>query len=226
MDEQEQQNTVSSDDQEVSQVAPTPLSPPPSHKKLIIGIVAGILFAGAISAGAFFFMNQQSTLDEVVGWQTYDNISMGFSVKYPDEWTWGEANRYVEDLGAMAVALEPPGAEEFYSCTILFVRSTPTDRETGAVVSFRDLIAKEKERVVQLGNEYEVKGLVEKDVLLNKISSTNLSYFVQGGHVQRIFVPLATGETFGISYYSNKDSLYPDCESKFEQILSTFKFTE
>jgi len=190
---------------------------------LFVGISAGLVFVVALSVGAFFFMNQQSTLDEVVGWQTYDNISMGFSVKYPDEWTWGEANRYVEGPGALAVALEPG---EFYSCTILFLRSTPTDRETGAVVSFRDLIAKEKEGVVQLGNKYEVKGLVEKDVLLNKISSTNLSYFVQGGHVQRIFVPLTTGETFGIAYYGNKDSFYPDCESKFEQILSTFKFIE
>jgi len=41
MDEQEQQNTVSSGEQEVNQVAPTPLSPPP-HKNLFVIIVLAI----------------------------------------------------------------------------------------------------------------------------------------------------------------------------------------
>ena len=59
MDEQEQQNIVSNKQQEVNQVAsPSPFLPP-SHKKLIIGIVTVFVLIIAGSAGANFFVASQ-----------------------------------------------------------------------------------------------------------------------------------------------------------------------
>ncbi|MCH7597995.1 hypothetical protein IID27_03080 [Patescibacteria group bacterium] len=66
MDEQEQQNTVSSDDQEASQVAPTPLSPPPSHKKLLIGIVAVFVLVVAGTVGVYFLLQPKAqSVDDI-----------------------------------------------------------------------------------------------------------------------------------------------------------------
>jgi len=53
MDEQEQQNEVK-EQQDINQVEPTPLSPPPSHKKLIISIVVVFVLVVAGMAGAYF----------------------------------------------------------------------------------------------------------------------------------------------------------------------------
>jgi len=61
MDEQEQQNAVSNEQQEVNQVAPTPLSPSPSHAKLIIGIVAVfVLIVGGV-VGVYFLLQPNAT---------------------------------------------------------------------------------------------------------------------------------------------------------------------
>jgi len=54
MDEQEQQNEVQEEQQDINQVEPTPLSPPPSHKKLIIGIVAVFVLVVVAVVGAYF----------------------------------------------------------------------------------------------------------------------------------------------------------------------------
>ena len=51
---QEQQNAVSNEQQKVNQVTPTPLSPPPSHKKLIIGIVAVFVLVVVGFVGGYF----------------------------------------------------------------------------------------------------------------------------------------------------------------------------
>ena len=68
MDEQEQRNTVSNEEQKVNQIAPTP---PPSHKKLIIGVVIAVVLVIAGAAGAYFvFQPKAKLVDEL----TFENI--------------------------------------------------------------------------------------------------------------------------------------------------------
>ena len=43
--------------QEVNQIAPTPLSPPPSHTKLIIGVVAVLVLVVGGVVGAYFLLH-------------------------------------------------------------------------------------------------------------------------------------------------------------------------
>ena len=61
----EQQNTVSNEQQGVNQTAPTPLFPSPSHKKLVIGIVAVFVLIVAGIAGAYFFLTTKNDVGPV-----------------------------------------------------------------------------------------------------------------------------------------------------------------
>ena len=74
MDEQEsfdstqdkQQNTDSNDEQEVNQIAPTPLPPPPSHKKLVVGVLAVFaLVVVGVAVVYFVFQSKAKPADEI-----------------------------------------------------------------------------------------------------------------------------------------------------------------
>lgn len=60
MDKQERQNAVNEGQQSEVQMEPTPLSLAPSHKKLIIGIVAVFVLIIAGIAGAYFILQPKA----------------------------------------------------------------------------------------------------------------------------------------------------------------------
>lgn len=113
MDEQEQQNEAQ-EEQNV-QMEPAPLSPPPSHTKLIIGIVAVFVLVVAGIAGAYFLLqpktqlvnkiqsvsfiddvelenaardekNLVSTEIDTSNWKTYRSDENNLIIKYPKNW--------------------------------------------------------------------------------------------------------------------------------------------
>ena len=57
-----QQNTVSNEGQGVNQVAPTPQFPPPSHTKLIIGVVIAIVLVVGVTS--YFYISQRQVLNQ------------------------------------------------------------------------------------------------------------------------------------------------------------------
>ena len=177
---------------------------------------------------------EKITEDETADWQTYKNQPMGFSIKYPKEWIWifpQLYKQYLEDALAMELKKEDP----YPSCRVLFLKSTPINKDTGKEVSFKDLVASEKQVLIQIpikNLEVALEELVEEEIMVDKIQATKLSYLFfydksansQGQQISRIFIPLGANEIFHIAYYADLDSY--DCQLEFNRMLSTFKFLE
>jgi len=85
MDEQEQQNEVQ--EEQNDQMQPTPLSPPPSHKKLVIGIVAVFVLVVAGIAGAYFLLQPKAQpVDETISEAMTSKTAVEGSDFAPVEW--------------------------------------------------------------------------------------------------------------------------------------------
>lgn len=191
-----------------------------NNLKLPIILIVIVVIGGM----AWWWVNNQQVWKN---YQDYKDSSLGFSIKYPSGWQWEKSQNY--DEKTLAMELKPGDS----SCFILFIRSTPTNKETGEEITFKDLIAIEKAYVMQLSNDdATIKEVTEKNITINKVSSVEISYYVtfknflRENKIRRIFIPLTGHETFQIGYYDFEDFEESDCEYKFNQMLSTFKFIQ
>jgi len=182
-------------------------------------------FVGRTSPKCEFAECPAVKVDEFANWETYENSSMIFSIKYnPIEWEWKKYQFPEKEfsanptLGEKALAMELDNKNS--SCVVMFIKSTPFNRDTGKVLAFKDLVQSEKEGVIQ----NFTKEITEEKIILNEVSAVELSYIAVGRQMHRIFTPLSGNETFQIGYYGNTNNY--DCESKFYQMLSAFKFIQ
>lgn len=174
---------------------------------------------------------EQVSKDETADWETYKNQQMGFTVKHPKVWLWQPTNLHNEQVNRLAIRLNT-WKDGF--CQTVFMRSTPFV-DTGEEIPYKDLIAREKQRVVQIGinnPETSIEELVEEKIMIDKVQATKLSYssiFTEiphiGSEISVIFIPLEGNETFQIAYNAQLDN-HDDCQLEFNKILSTFKFLE
>jgi hypothetical protein len=161
--------------------------------------------------------------NEIAGWETYENFSMGFSMQYDSEkWEWrkhyfikNSFSEHPEGKESFGMILENQDLDLF--CLILFVRSTPYNPETREILNFEALVLSEKEIV----EKHFTKDIIDEEVTLRGISGRKLSYVFSGEKINRIFIPLQDNETFQVAYYREEDDV---CDAEFEKMFSTFKF--
>ena len=156
--------------------------------------------------------------DETANWKIHRNNEYRFEAKYPDGWEWKEQKH--EEVTEIVFEKK----ESRFLCVVHFLRVIPK-------LPFEELIAGQK-NAIQKRFKIEIN---EKVIVVDKILAIKLSYFIpgelvspysgEGQQIHRIFIPLTGNETFQIGYYADEKE-NEECESIFNQMLTTFRFLE
>ncbi len=223
---------------EIPELIPAPVysqgSTPGFHKLKYMALGVLILFAGL--AGGFYFGQNTSKApvviesyapntpiptpesDEMAGWEMYGNEEYGFEFRYPSGYFIEESksigleivtvkNNNLLDKGRVKPGTTELFSNQFYITFGLYEQNISPDDQLGNWLKTNDLFI----------SPMSGPPLSTKDVFVNGYRGLQLEYAGTG----KYFVFTNDRKVF-FAYYGPYDSEYG---SVFEQILSTFEFT-
>ena len=140
-----------------------------------------------------------ANFDETVNWKTYRNDKYDYEVKYPQNWT-------TRTMGQSALP------------------ATAQDRDVGFAGNNCFMW------VSGDSNDYEVsdllnKGYVETKVMVDGLPARKLEKLADPGAMRSVYFTSSKGVPFRIDSEGGQANS-PECVNRFNQLISTFKFTK
>lgn len=194
-------------------------------KPIIIGLIAVILLAIAATVSYFVLSsNQRKTIsppepiatptpDPAANWKTYENTEYGFSFKYPENFIVKES----DDSGVFEVDLWKEKEDSPLLFVVLFGKSGLEYKD------FQEIISTSKR---QLNPGYTYSNIIRKPIDGKEFYSYQAGVYInEGGYVVGPSAWLSAGGLVGIYFFEISSFELTKNQSLFDQILSTFKFT-
>ncbi len=173
--------------------------------------------------------SETPVVDETANWQTYSNSALGYSIKFPVDWTISAKGGADINTFPAPVISSPCNYEENQRCSQIFI-------ETGVYDPDDPTTKFEPNFIINLSGPNPDKITNKTTTKLDTEEATEFEYFQSNygsnGRLLHVLVAVHQNTKYTITYEeSQKDLLIQtkdDWQNKkvFDQILSTFKFLD
>ncbi len=190
----------------------------------------------AVVAWLFFFIKEKNKpdlgqltykFDSVQLTETYTDTINGFSLKYPKDWTIGQA--FNSDALAYVLIFGPIGVD--LTVKVWKKESSPTDPNEkvfrAKIQTIPAVIAYIKDEVTGRCGSDKSSGFSVAGLETRKFTCT-IGFFDSGGSEKRTYYAFEKGNIYTIEYTTGRGRLNgsKSLESLFERITQTFVFTK
>lgn len=182
-------------------------------------IIIPLLISGGISVWQYAgaqkqqtkSSEQQKTQDETANWRTYADTQYGFSFKYPTDWNTSKQGVYtvLDSSDYSGEIITSPIGQKVTSGTRIFISPHENLKSFTPNQLVQDYVTQENRKQITVGG---VQGIVLDTVVEGGINETVIAL------VKNNFTYMIT-RTYPESYKNQNEKI-------FDQIISTFKFTD